>query len=242
MRRTIALVQFDAHPEELNYNLSQIQRLCRTAADQGAKWIMFHEATLYDYTPRIKELAQPVPDGSACMQLEVLARDLGCFLSVGLSEMCDTRCFISQVFIGPCGHCYHYRKTWLWREPDDKGYRNEWARYDPGSGPEIFKLDGAKATCFICSDGNAPRCLERAAALKPDVVFYPNNRESLPEPDVFGSYARSIAAPMLVTNRVGKSWCYECKGGCTVYSPDGRVLAAANHEGREEILYYDLEI
>lgn len=113
---------------------------------------------------------------------------------------------------------------------------------DPGTGPEIFFLDGVKATCFICADGDAPRCILRAAALHPHIVFYPNNRGSLPEFKFFGQHAKAIAAPMLVTNRTGNSWTHPCKGGCVVYSATGEVLAKANREGREEILRYDLEI
>ena len=55
-----------------------------------------------------------------------------------------------------------------------------------------------------------------------------------------GERARRIGAPMLVTNRVGKSWCHDCQGGCVVYSAEGEPLACANREGNEEILIHDL--
>ncbi|MDA0991118.1 MAG: carbon-nitrogen hydrolase family protein, partial [Verrucomicrobia bacterium] len=148
--------------------------------------------------------------------------------------------FISQVFVGPEGLIYRYRKSWLWRSAEDRGYRNEWARYDPGTGPELFMLDGIKATCFICADGESPRCLVRAKELQPEVVFYPNNRQSLPDFDVFGARAKSIGAPMLVTNRTGTSWCYDCLGGNVVYAADGEVLAQSNRSGDADILVYDL--
>ena len=154
----------------------------------------------------------------------------------------DGRYCITQVFVGPSGFLYRYRKTWLWRDEGDAGYRNEWARYDPGTGPELFDIDGVRATCCICADGEAPRCIDRAAALKPDVVFYPNNRGGLPELPEFAEHARRIGAPMLVTNRVGMSWEHACQGGCVAYAADGRVLAAANRDGCEEILRVDLEL
>jgi len=119
-------------------------------------------------------------------------------------------------------------------------YRNEWARYDPGTGPEIFDVDGVRATCFICADGNSTRCIERAAAVKPQVVFFPSNRENLPPFEEFGKIAGRIGAPMLVANRVGRSVVYDTKGGCVVFSAQGEVLAKANREGREEILINDL--
>ena len=47
---------------------------------------------------------------------------------------------------------------------------------------------------------------------------------------------------MLVANRVGRSIVKDTLGGCVVYSAQGKILARANMEGREEILRYDLEI
>ena len=213
----VALIQFDAVPEETQRNLDGMERLAEAAAAQGARWIMFHELTLSDCTPRLDELAEPVPGGPSTRRMAGLADRLGGFISFGLSEADGGRRFITQVFVGPGGYQYRYRKTWLWRNPEDKGYRNEWARYDPGTGPELFDIDGVRAACFICADGGAPRCLARAAALGPQLVFYPNNREKLPDLDVFAQYARQIGAPMLVTNRVGASWQYDCGGGCVAY-------------------------
>ena len=238
----VALVQFDAKPESVKANLCKMTELGREAVRQGARWIMFHEGTVCDYTPRLSELAEPIPDGLSTQSMMDLSQEHNCFISFGLSEADDGRYFISQVFVGPAGFVYRYRKSWLWRDPGDGGYRNEWARYDPGTGPEIFELDGIQATCFICADGESPRCIERAKALKPDVVFYPNNRYTLPDFEVFGQRAKKIGARMLVTNRTGLSWMNDCKGGSIIYSACGQVLASANREGHEEILIHDLEV
>ena len=238
----LALIQFDSVPEQVERNLGKMEELAEKAAGAGAHWIMFHEGTLCDYTPRVRELAEKVPQGPATTRMARLARHLGCFITFGLSEHGDNRYHISQVFVGPKGFIYRYRKTWLWLEDKDEGYRNEWARYDPGTGPELFDLDGIRATCFICADGEAPRCVERAAELRPQLVFYPNNRPYLPDFEVFGERAKTIGAPMLATNRVGRSWIHDCLGGCVVYSKSGEVLAKANREGKEEILHYTLEI
>lgn len=240
--RRVALIQFDARPEVVGENLGKMSSLLRTAVGGWAGWIMFHEGTVCDYTPRVAELAEAVPGGPSTQLMMQLAREHDCFISFGLAEVEGERYFISQVFAGPQGFIYRYRKSWLWRDPEDEGYRNEWARYDPGGGPEIFDFDGVKGTCFICADGEAPRCIERAKALRPEVVFYPNNRGTLPDLAVFADRARAIGAPMLVTNRTGLSWIYECKGGSVVYSGEGDILAKSNRDGREDVLIYDLEI
>ena len=243
---TVALVQFDALPEQTDTNLAHIDRLTRTAVSAGARWVMFHEATLTDYSPRLTQLAQTVPDGPACQHIAELARQLACFISFGLSEVHHDRFYIAQVFTGPQGYLYHYRKTWLFRkDTDDDGYRNEWAYYDPGDGPVAFEIDGVRATCYICADAASQRCLDRAKALKPQVIFHPLNvRNGMDEPKVrqLSAHARYIGAPMLVVNRVGKSWTQDCMGGSTIFSATGDVLIRANRENNEEVLIYNLDL
>ena len=238
----VALVQFDAVPEATEANRQKMRAFVAEACGRDARWVMFHEGTVCDYTARLDELAEPVLGGPTTQLMAALARENDCLISFGLSEVDAGRYYIAQVFVGPQGLLHCYRKTWLWREPEDVGYRNEWHRYDPGVGPTAFDLDGLRATCFICADGVAPRCVDRAAMLKPQVVFYPNNRRKLSEHDEFGAMSRQIGAPMLVTNRTGTSWEYECFGGCAVYAADGALLASANRDGRKEVLIHDLEL
>ena len=242
IKRSVALIQFDAVPEEKARNLKNMERLSRAARAAGAQWIVFHEGTLTDYTPELARCAEPVPVGSATQHMARLAVELGCVISYGLSECDDGRYYITQVFVGPQGYVYHYRKTWLCKKETDEGYRNEWARYDPGTGPELFDLDGVKATCFICSDSAAPRCIERATDLSPRVAFHPNNVRFGVKAEARAPIARQIGAPVLVTNRVGLSWTDESPGGCAVISAEGEILARANMDGKEEILLHELEI
>lgn len=238
----VALVQFDAVPEQVEANVKDMERLTRAAANAGARWVLFHEGTVCDYTNRLNELAESVPDGKSTRFMANVAKEAGVFISFGLSEKHDERFYITQVFVGPAGFIYRYRKTWLWRSPEDLGFRNEWARYDPGTGPDLFEMDGVKSSCFICADGNSMRCLERIKSLHPQVVFYPNNRKSLNPVEEYAGRAKILGAPLLVPNRIGKSWVNSCEGGCIVYGPDGAVLAKANRNGREEILIHDLQI
>jgi predicted amidohydrolase len=240
--RRVALVQFDSRPEAVQENLDKMADLTRQAVQREAEWIMFHEGCVCDYTPRLADFAEAIPSGPSTQFMIGLAKEYGRYINFGLSEADGGRYHISQVFVGPEGFVYRYRKTWLWREPDDKGYRNEWARYDPGTGPELFDLDGMRATCFICADGVAPRCIERARDLKPEIVFFPVNRASLEDFEVYGKLAATIGAPMLVTNRIGLSWYKNCMGGSVVYSAGGDVMAKSNRDGIEEILIHDLDI
>ena len=236
----IAVVQFDARPEDAAGNRGKMQELARRAHGQGARWILFHEGAICDYSQHIHQLAENVPEGESTRAFHELARELDCLISFGLSEVEGDHYYISQVFVGPEGLLHCYRKTWIWSEPEDRGFRNEWARYDPGTGPELFEVDGVRATCFICSDGESPRCVDRARSLRPQVVFYPNSRRAMPEFAELGDLARELDAPMLVSNRVGMSWTVCTNGGSVIYDRDGTVLASANRDAREEILLHNL--
>jgi predicted amidohydrolase len=242
----VAVVQFDATPEAVSDNLASMERLARSAVKQGARWIMFHEASVCDYTDRLDELAEAVPDGPATVRMTKLAAELDCFISFGLAEKDGSRRYITQVFVGPQGFIHRYRKTWLHRDPADKGFRNEYARFDPGTGPELFTFDGVQATCFICADGTSPRCIARARALAPQVVFHPLNVVA-PDPTVVrgwaSAHARDIGAPLLLSNRIGASWVHRGgNGGAAVFSADGKVLGGANLVGKEEVFVYQLKI
>ena len=242
---TVAIIQFDTVPEAVDRNLDEMERLTRTAVERGARWIMFHEGCVVDYTPRVKALAEPVPDGKSTQRMLNLSAELDCYISFGLSERNGERFHISQVFVGPQGLVHCYRKTWLHRTDEDIGYRNELARYDPGTGPSLFEIDGVSAACFICAGATAPRCIERLRDLQPQVVFHPNNHVNRSPKSNWKTKrerTKQIGAPVLVSNRIGHSWRYHCEGGCGVISAGGELLAQSNTEGKEEVLLYELKI
>jgi predicted amidohydrolase len=237
----VALIQCDSVPGQVERNLDTMERLAEQAAKSGARWILFHELTVCDYLDKPGDLAELVPQGSSTMRMVKVAERLRATIAFGLVERDQDRIYDTCVFVGPQGYLYHYRKTWLWHERPDVSFRDEWARFDPGTGPEIFHLDGVRATCFICADSNSQRCVERAAALKPQVVWFPINR-GLSTFGEYGNIAKTIGAPMLVANRVGRSVVKDTFEGSVIYSAKGEILAKANADGREEILRYDLEM
>ena len=244
--RMVAVVQFDAVPEAVDKNCQRMEQLVRQAVGKGAEWIVFHEQATCDCTANLDRFAEAVPDGPSTLHMMRLAKELKCHISFGLAEKERDRFYITQVFVGPIGFIYRYRKTWLYRDAADAGFRDEHARFDPGTGPELFEFDGVKATCYICADGTSKRCIERASLLRPQVVFYPVNMCE-PDPTWFrkfaGDHARQIGAPILMPNRVGASWVHQVgKGGSIIVSADGETVAAANMDGKEEVVLHQLLI
>ncbi|HUZ45021.1 MAG TPA: carbon-nitrogen hydrolase family protein [Terriglobia bacterium] len=242
VKTPVALVQSDSVAGEIERNLDNMERLAEKAARGGAKWIQFPELTVCDYVDKAGEIAEAVPEGKSTTRMIGVAKRLGVMIGFGLAEKNHGRIYDSAVFVGPKGYLYRYRKTWLWHEPADLDYRDEWARFDPGTGPESFEIGGVRATCLICADSNSRRRIHRVAELEPQVVFFPINRHNASSFEDYAGIARTIEAPVLVTNRVGRSVTKETLGGSVIYSAQGEIVARANMEGREEILHYNLEL
>ncbi|MEK6963792.1 MAG: carbon-nitrogen hydrolase family protein [Nanoarchaeota archaeon] len=241
----IALVQMEVTQEQPEKNLQRILDLSRKAKEQGAKIVLFPEGCLTDYVENIDKFAEQVPGDVSCQAVWKLAEELEVYISFGLIEEDGTHRYITQVFLGPKGFIYKYRKTWLYATTDRiksiRRHRNEPDDFDPGTGPEIFEIEGIQASCIICADTMAGRCLKLVKELKPQLVFYPNNRELWQPQEYWEKIAKAMEAPLLVTNRVGISWGEHCVGGSCVYSKEGKLLATANQEGKEETLIFDLD-
>ena len=238
----VALIQCNSVPGQERRNLAAMERMSEHAAKAGARWILFPELTVCDYMDKPAEAAEGVPGGECTARMSRVSQRLGAFVGFGLVEKSGGSIYDSYVFTGPQGYIHHYRKTWLWYVPSDESYRDEWSRFDPGTGPEIFEFDGVRATCFICADSNSRRCVERAASLQPQVVLFPINRSKVSSYEDYAEIARKIKAPTLVPNRVGRSIAKDTMGGSVIYSPEGAILARANSDGREEILRHDLAL
>ena len=239
----VALIQMSVVEEQPKANLTKIVDFVKAAKSKGAKIVMFHEGTLTDYVSDVDKFAEEVPNGDSCRMISKLAEELEIYVSFGLIEKEGLKRYITQVFFGPNNYFYKYRKTWLYATSDtikaNRRHRNEPRDFDPGNGPEIFEIEGLRASCIICADANAPRCSKLLKQLNPQVVFFPNNREMW-RPNCRENLAKDLGIPLLITNRVGSSWGEKCVGGCSVYSTSGEILAKANEEGKEEILLFDL--
>lgn len=240
----IALIQISTIEEQPKKNLAKIIDFTKQAKSKGAKIIMFHEGTLTDYVSDVNRFAQEVPGGHACKIISELANDLDVYVSFGLIEKEGIRRHITQVFLGPDNFVYKYQKAWLYTTTDRiksiRRHRNEPDDFDPGKGPDIFEIEGIRASCIICNDASAKRSLKILKQLAPQLIFFPNNREMW-RPNYLQNIAKQIEIPILVTNRVGTSWGEKCEGGCSVYSKTGELLAEANRNGKEEILLFDLK-
>ena len=236
----VAAVQFDARPERPRENLAAMERLAREAAARGARLVLFHENALVDYGA-VSELAEPVPAGPACREVARLAAELELWIGFGLPERDGERVYMTHTYFGPAGFVGRARKTRLFANPADPR-RDEPAHFTAGEGPAVLELAGVRTVTLICADEDDPELVRAVRELAPALVLFPNNRSNLPPAEDFAPLARALGAPLVLANRVGRSWQYGCNGGSCVLGADGEVLARANRRGGEEVLLVDVPV
>ncbi len=236
----IALIQIPIIAENIEDNFTKIIEFTKKSKSLGAELIVFPETTLTDYVRDIEQFSMEINTEPIIQKIKQLAEKLSVFISFGTLEKEDDKKYITQIFIGPNNYFYKYRKTWIYSTKDEskiKRHRNEIDYLNPGSGPDLFTIKGIKCSCMICADGNSKKCLNSIKKLKPQLVFFPNNREMFRK-GYKENIAKEIDSTLLVINRISDSWGVNCEGGTAIYSNTGKLISSTK-KNSEEILIYD---
>ena len=124
-RVTIAGIQFAGIPDEKQKNTETASRLIHQASAAGAQIVMTPEVVLTGFVggERERAMAEPVP-GPSCEYFAALAQELGIYILVGLSELCDGQIMNSMPVFSPQGelmgtmrkvHINRYETAGRWR-------------------------------------------------------------------------------------------------------------------------------
>lgn len=237
----IALIQFNAIPENIDNNLNKMIFWSKKAKEKNVDIILFHELCLTDFVSDVKKYAELVPIGNACKIIKKYAEDLNLYISFGLIEKENNNYYITQVFLGPNNFFYKYRKTNLYEPSKDsktavKRFRDEKTYFQHGIGPNIFNIEKFRATCILCADGGSDKILNQIKNMDIDFVFYPNNRVRWRPEEYWIEIVKKINKPLLITNRIGESWGYSSPGGAMVFNKNGLLIKKANLDEKEEML------
>ena len=242
----LAAIQLDTIPMQVDHNVHKALVWCRRAFDEGARFIFLHEGLTADYTPDPMRYGRPL-ESVEVHSFSVLAKEYGGWIALGLNEVWKGQPYISCVYVDGDGVVDAYRKSYLWSLPDRdnycayrEGYRQELGILAHGGGTRNIRVGELLIGTLICADGNTPAAWETFRREPPDLVFYQNNRGCVDERRN-RDFAREIGRPMVVTNRVGYSYFHFQRGGTRFIRRDGTIAAAANTEGREQIIYAYLE-
>jgi hypothetical protein len=169
----------------------------------GAGWVIFSHAGRF----RARTGCEPeaVPDGPTTRRLSELAVRLGCAILYPLIEKSGNCLYKSRIFIDSSGMVIRYRKTYLTAAGDREMERpdDDWRRFDPGQGPECFLFEGIRVACIMDDECESVRCLERLAALRPELVFHFSDVPGRGSGPRTGKIARDVGAPVLFVSNEG---------------------------------------
>ncbi len=263
-RVRVAAIQCPSVLGDVEGNSARLERLVREAAAGGARIVVMPEAAVTGYLSQdlrtnwrlpgwpLNEdfhrgrspagIAQTVP-GPTTECFGALAWELGIYLVVTCVEVEGTgeeaRFFNTACLIDPEGRvALHYRKLNPWPYPEDS-----WAT--PGDrGLAVAETPWGRMGLLICYDvHNIP---ERLAGAGAGTLLYPIAWVDVEGSDWFEKDLPEIARKHGV-NIVGANWSVEKKqdwpgyGQSRIIDASGKILAAAETDLGEEIIYAEIE-
>jgi predicted amidohydrolase len=174
----VAAAQFENRDNDPAYNLSRIHELTRTAVDQGAEIVSFHEGCIPGYTwiqPLTKDellaVAEPLPDGPSVRELTKIAAEFSVVVMAGLLERdAAQNVYNCYVTVGPDGFITKFRKLHPFVNP----------HLSPGNEYNVMDLLGCKIGFLICYDNNLPENVRMTALLGAEIIFMPHVTCCLP--------------------------------------------------------------
>jgi predicted amidohydrolase len=262
-RIKVAAVSMNGLLGQAEQNLARIEQWARCAREAGAEIALFPELVVHGHCdPRTWYNAEPVPDGPATQRLCGLARELGMFLSVGLSEKDRDLVYNTQVLAGPQGYIGAQRKIHL--------SRDEVLYYKGGSNMPVFDIGRCKIGISICYDNWLPEVCRILALEGADVILMPHAMrrkmwDDTPESEraavcssrnfwltTYPMRAAENACYAVICDQAGRAGYVDLypqdspnqphhAGGCVVIDPLGEVVSQSQCERiQEDMLVVDL--
>ena len=173
----IGAAQFEARDADKAYNLARIEALTRSAVDQGAQVVSFHECCIPGYTflqtlsrTNLAELAEPVPNGPSTKRLTEIAREYGVPILAGLVEVDGDQLYNTYVCVTPDGFLARHRKLHAFI-----------SRFlSSGDAYTVFDLCDCRMGILICYDNNLPENVRMTAMMGAEIIYMPHVTCGLP--------------------------------------------------------------
>jgi predicted amidohydrolase len=176
----MATAQFEHKSGDKEYNLSIIKGLAKSASEQGAKVIAFHECSVTGYTfarnlskEQMLELAEIIPNGQTIKNLQAIAVEFDIVLLAGLFEKDENdNLFKAYVCVDKNGLVAKHRKLHPFINP----------HLTAGDSYTIFNILGWKCGILICYDNNIVENVRATTLLGADILFMPHVTMCTPSP------------------------------------------------------------
>lgn len=168
----IATVQFEHRSMDKEHNLSEMRRLCKKSAEDGAEVVVFHECCISGYTiaktltkNELIELAEYVPDGPSVNTLREIAEEYNITILAGLFEKDrNGLLYNSYIAVNKEGVLATHRKL----HPFISEYLSAGDKYT------LFELNGWTCGILICYDNNIIENVRATNLLGADILFMPH--------------------------------------------------------------------
>ena len=219
-------------------NLDRLRRWVAAAAREGANLVVAPEAYLdgycltdfYDAPPgdddraRYRGVALEWPSASPLQELAALSRDHGLHIICGGVEQLGADLYNTAFIFGPAGPVGRYHKTHI-----------GWERlaHTPGDEFPVFDAPWGRFGVLICFDRQFPEAARQLALAGAALIVVPSN----------GMYG-GINDTMMLTRAYENSAyvVFAHPLDALIISPRGRLLAANEERGRDEMVLRQLDL
>lgn len=241
MKLKVAAVQMEPRLLEKEMNLARCLDLIQTAAEEGARLIVFPECALTGYVFSSLEEALPVCEpipGPSTTKIVDACRKLNVYVVIGLLETDNEECYNAAVLLGPEGLLSRYRKLHLPYLGIDRFVRRGKLP------PDVCETGVGRIGIGICYDAMFPEHA-RILALKGADIFvlptnWPEQREFIPE-HIIPARAAENRVFIVAANRVGEERGTRFIGRSIIaHCAKGTALARGEPD-EENILYAEIE-
>ena len=229
MPTKIAVVQFDVHIADRQFNLAEVEAKTYEAAANRAQLVLFPEAAITGYCYRDLDEALHGAEATrpeSVERLTVVCRRTGVFVVYGTLERVDDRLYNVGFVVGPQGLVGRYEKVHLPFLGVDR------FTTAGNTAPNVYELAGIRVGTIVCYDLTFPEITRSLALDGADLVVQVTNS---PSP---GDFARQVLVParafengiyLARANRIGTERGVTFPGLSQVCDPIGKTIAEAAH-------------
>lgn len=223
MKYLAAAIQYNSRLLDKAYNISQLEAWTRRAVKDGARLVVLPEMGTTGYylsgRAQAEELAEEVPGGPTAQHFIRLARELDCYLVVGLPVREGRRLYNACILAGPEGYWGCHKKVHPYT-PDTMWAKN-------GDQPTaVYDTPIGRISMQICMDVSFPESVRLSRVKGAQVLCVPTcwNEPVMPSA-IWQTRAYENQVAMVVANRHGTEKGFDFSGCSAVLDQSGAVLA-----------------
>jgi predicted amidohydrolase len=219
-------------------NLADILAKIDTAADAGARLIVFPELALTGY--KFKHIAEARPfaetiPGPATYAVTSRAIARNIYVAWGMLEKDGTELYNASVVVGPNGYLGKYRKS-------HGGYKSESKTFSRGdTGFPVFRTAIGRLGLGICYDANFPEAARVAALKGTDILVQPQTDGPTVWQELVLARTTENGFYAVAANRFGLERFNTFGGNSLIAGPDWTTIVRGN-DTSNTIYYADLDM